>query len=236
MSQVHMEVSPFVNNVIGFFRTDSFFNSVTGNREIDKKDASLRKIAGAAEGISKNSASRMLKEAIANGIIVDAGDRYLVMEPKGSYVSLDMNFYKKMINTFNSDTNNIYLWLRRRYNYMKSQGKYCRFSKGQIVVEALGKYNNSTNRQKVEDMLTQLVVNGIIGYRIVRVGNTYLRELSFIGEKFVVSDALQQCVRDVCGGKETTQSNVDRLCVATSSVVCNVGLQEGIKPMFSLGC
>lgn len=85
---------------------------------------------------------------------------------------------------------------------MKSKGKRCLFSKGQIVTEALGQSDQTKNRQKVETALTQLCLNGLISYNIVRNGQTFLRELTYIGQKFIIVDAVEAHVESIVGRNE----------------------------------
>ena len=81
--------------------------------------------------------------------------------------------------------NNIYAWLYRRFHYLKKQGRNCYFTKGQLVTEALGKSDQTANRKKAETALTQLCLNGLISYRVVKYKQTFLRELLYIGTKMI---------------------------------------------------
>lgn len=210
MGQVHVDVSPTFNNIQGYLRSSSIFNSETKERLIDKKQMTGKMIEENIEGHKKSNILTKIKEYKEDsGILVKKDDRtYVVQEPRGSYVALEEQFYKRMLKTFNSDTNNIYIWLYRRYGYCRSKGRKCLFSKGQLVTEALGKYDNSTNRQNVETALTQLCLNGLISYNIVRRGQTFLRELTFIGQRFIVVDAVEAHINNIVGFNELSSGDV----------------------------
>ena len=210
MGQVHVDVSPTFNNIQGYLRSSSVFNSETKERLIDKKQMTGKMIEENIEGHKKSNILAKMKEYKEDSnILVKKDDRtYIVQEPQGSYVALEEQFYKRMLKTFNSDTNNIYIWLYRRYNYSRSKGRKCLFSKGQLVTEALGKYDNSTNRQNVETALTQLCLNGLISYNIVRRGQTFLRELTFIGQRFIVVDAVEAHINNIVGFNELSSGDV----------------------------
>ena len=202
MGQIHVEVSPEFNNIKGVMR--SFSQYVNGERVISKSQMTGKAIEEAIEGHKKSSIINKVKEYKNDETFLIQKDAktFIVQEPQGSFVSLEEQFYKRMLKTFNSDTNNIYIWLYRRYHYLKSKGKRCLFSKGQIVTEALGKYDNNNNRQNVETALTQLCLNGLISYNIVRKGQTFLRELTYIGQKFIVVDAVEAHVESIVGRNE----------------------------------
>ena len=209
MGQIHIEVSAQNDNVKGYLRTFSFFDASSGKRMISKEQITCREIEDNVEGIKKSSIATRLKKYKDEGLLVQEGDMYIVQEPQGSYVSLDEEFYKKMLATFSSDTNNIYVWLYRRFNYLKSKGRKCYFTKGQICVDALGKTDHSKNRQKVETALTQLCLNGLISYRIVKYKGTFLRELLYIGTRMIVADMIEDMVAEVTGDLELPGSKVD---------------------------
>lgn len=204
MGKIHVEVSPEFNNMRGYIRSFSFFNKETQERLIQKDQLTGKAVEENIEGHKKSSIINKMKVYKEDpGILVRKDDKtFVVPEPTGSFVALDEAFYKKMLKTFNSDTNNIYIWLFRRYHYLRGKGKRCLFSKGQIVVEALGQSDQNKNRQKVEMALTQLCLNGLISYNIVRSGRTFLRELTYIGQKFIVVDAVEAHIESIVGGNE----------------------------------
>lgn len=211
MGQIHVEVSPQFNNIKGSIRSFSSFVASSGERIIDKKQMTGRAIEETVVGHKKSSIISKVKEYKEDEtFLIKKDDRtYIVQPPQGSYVSLEEQFYKRMLKTFNSDTNNIYIWLYRRYHYLRSQGKRCLFSKGQIVTEALGQFDNNNNRQKVETALTQLCLNGLISYNIVRRGQTFLRELTFIGQRFIVVDAVEAHIDSIIGRNELSSGDVE---------------------------
>ena len=202
MGQVHIDVSPTNDNIKTYLRMHSFFDKETNQRLISKKDVSCREIEQNVEGHKKSSISTKLSKYKQEGLLVESGDMYIVQEPQGSFISLDEKFCRQLIKTFNSDTNNIYFWLYRRFNYLKSKGRKCYFTKGQLATEALGKTDQTKNREKVESCLTQLCLNGLIGYRIVRYKQTFLRELLYIRTKMVVVDAVDSMVQKLTGDSE----------------------------------
>lgn len=209
MGKIHIEVSAKNDNVRGYLRAFSFYDAEKGKRVIAKEQITCREIEDNIEGIKKSSIATRLNKCKEEGLLVQQGDVYIVQEPQGSYVSLDEEFYKKMLATFNSDTNNIYVWLLRRFNYLKSKGRNCYFTKGQICVDALGKADHSKNRQKVETALTQLCLNGLISYRIVKYKGTFLRELLYIGTKMIVVDTIETAIEEMTGGLELASGSID---------------------------
>lgn len=233
MGQIHVEVSPEFNNMQGYIRSYSFFNKETQERIIQKEQLVARTVEENIEGHKKSSiANKMKVYKEDKRLLVQKDDgSFLVPEPTGSFISLDEQFYKRMLKTFNSDTNNIYIWLFRRYHYLRRQGKRCLFSKGQIVVEALGQSDQNKNRQKVETALTQLCLNGLISYNIVRKGRTFLRELTFIGQKFIVVDAVEAHIESIMGSNELSSGdNVGEDWEVVSTIGLNaekVGLLNG---------
>ena len=106
MGVIHIEVDSSFNNTKGFLRAFSFFDGE--ERKIAIKDASSRKIADEISE-SKNFANARINEAINEGFIVVKGDYYIVPEAKPSYIELEEKFYKRMLSTFSSNTNNIYV-------------------------------------------------------------------------------------------------------------------------------
>ena len=222
MGQIHVNVSPQFNNILGSIRANSLFVEDQQERVIYKNQLTGKAIEESIKGHKKSSIIQKVKEYKEDDTVLVKKDNntYVVIPPQGSYVSLEEQFYKRMLRTFDSDTNNIYIWLYRRYQYLKSKGRRCFFSKGQVVTEALGKYDNSGNRQKVETALTQLCLNGLISYDIVRRGQTCLRELTFIGQCFIVADAVETHVNAVTGGKELLCGDVaeDNEWVSVSSI------------------
>lgn len=210
MGQIHIDVSPKNDNIKTLLRLDSFFDAEKQQRLIAKEDVSCREIEKKIVGHKKSSISTKLAQYQQEGLLTPQGNMYVIQEPQGSYVSLDEKFCRQLVKTFNSDTNNIYFWLYRRFNYLKSKGRKCYFTKGQLATEALGKCDNSRNRENVENSLTQLCLNGLIGYRIVRYKQTYLRELLYIRTKMVVVDAVNDKVEELTGGLELDKGSLDK--------------------------
>ena len=106
MGVIHIEVDSSFNNTKGFLRAFSFFDGK--ERKIAIKDVSSRKVANKITE-SKNFANIKINEAIKEGFIIIDGDYYIVPEAKPSYIELEEGFYKRMLNTFSSNTNNIYI-------------------------------------------------------------------------------------------------------------------------------
>lgn len=206
MADIHIPVDKNNDNVANYIRSYSYFNEDQEQRLISGDQLSSRVIEQNIEGQKKSTIVKRVDEYKHNGFLIksDVGNFYIVMEPQGSYIALPIEFVKKMIKTFNSNTNKIYVWLYRRYHYYRSQGKHCYFTKGQICVEALGQSDQTANRQKVEIALTQLALNGLIRYSVLRYGETFLRELNFIGTEFVIADAVEQKINLITeNGRET---------------------------------
>ncbi len=223
VGKIHVEVSPEFDNMRGYIRSFSSFNQKTKERLIQKERLTGKAVEENIEGHKKSSIINKMKVYKEDpSILVKKDDKtFIVPEPTGSFVALDETFYKKMLKTFNSDTNNIYIWLYRRYHYLRGKGKRCLFSKGQIVTEALGQSDQHKNRQKVETALTQLCLNGLISYNIVRSGRTFLRELTYIGQKFIVVDAVEAHIENIVGGNELPSADGAE---GTFEVVSSIGL------------
>lgn len=199
MGDIHIPVDKNNDNVANYARSYSYFNEEQDKRLIAGDQLSGREIEKHIEGQKKSTIVKRVDEYKKNGFLTksEQGNVYIVAEPQGSFISLPEDFIKKMIKTFNSNVNKIYVWLYRRYFYYRGQGKHCYFTKGQICIEALGVTDQTANRQKVEIALTQLALNGLIRYSVLRYGETFLRELNFIGTEFVVADAIEEKINIV---------------------------------------
>ena len=209
MGKIHVEVSAKNDNVRGYLRAFSFYDAEKGQRVISKEQVTCREIESNVEGVKKSTIANRLKKYKEEGLLVQDGNVYIVKEPDTSFISLDEKFYKQMLSTFGSDVNNIYAWLYRRFHYLKKQGRNCYFTKGQLVTEALGKSDQTANRKKAETALTQLCLNGLISYRVVKYKQTFLRELLYIGTKMIVVDAVDAAIEEATGGLELASGSID---------------------------
>ena len=199
MDKTHLEVSPDLNSTLTYLRVNSQFSQ--GKRRINKRDASARKISEIVGDRSKSSVATDLKKLKDKGIIVEEGKEYIIKDPKGSYNSLPTEFVRRMMVMFNSDVLNVYNWLYRRYGYSKKIHKMCLFSYGDIVEQALGKFNEDRTRKQAQDILHQLEWNGLIRRGHARVGKTWLWCLLDIRTEFVINDTLNEIEDEIVKGK-----------------------------------
>lgn len=230
MGKIHLEVSPSLNSSLSYLRAYSWYNKDTGERIIDKKDASARIISENVVGRSKSSVSTDLKKLKDNGIIIERNKQYIINEPQGSYIGLPEEFVKKMLKTFNADTINIYNWLYRRWQYCGKNHKPCLFSYGDLAEQAMGKFNNDRNRKQAQHNLSQLVLNGLIAYQVVRIGKTYLRMLEYIKTEFVTVEAFDLYEQEITKDGEdcvyTTNNLVDEIDFDKIESITRLGLPE----------
>lgn len=228
MRKIHVKIGPENDNVIGYARSYSYYDKGKDERIISKDKMSARTVEQNIAGHKKSSISTKIRKYKEQGVLIEDGDNYIVKAPDGSFISLEEDFYKKMLSTFNSDTNNVYAWLYRKYHWCKQNSRPCYFTKGDIVEQALGKYNNSQNRQKVEEILVQLALNGLICFNVLRYKKTFLRELTFIGTKFIVMDTATRLLNIITEGDKETSGSVDddyEDISENNEVVTSVGLQ-----------
>ncbi|MBR5879785.1 MAG: hypothetical protein IKY91_09520, partial [Akkermansia sp.] len=61
----------------------------------------------------------------------------------------------------------------------------------------------------VETALTQVCLNGLISYRIVKYKGTFLRELLYIGTKMIVVDTIETAIEEMTGGLELASGSID---------------------------
>lgn len=219
MGKIHLEISSSLNSCLGYLRAYSWYNQKTGERIIDKKDASSRVIESNTYGRSRASIQRDLNQLKEQGIVTEKNKQYIIKEPVGSYIELPEEFVKKMLRTFNADTINIYNWLYRRWKYCGINQKPCLFSYGDLAEQAMGKYNNDRNRKQAQENLSQLVLNGLIAYRIVRIGKTYLRMLEYIKTEFVVGEVFNLYEKEI-------MSNGKEYVDITNNIVEDVALED----------
>lgn len=230
MGKIHLEISSSLNSCLSYLRAYSWYNKETGERVINKSDASVRKISENVVGRSKSSVGTDLKNLKEQGIVIERGKQYIIKEPKGSYIELPEEFVKQMLKTFNADTINIYNWLYRRWKYCGKNNKPCLFSYGDLAEEAMGKCNNDRNRKQAQHNLAQLVLNGLIAYRIVRIGKTYLRMLEYIKTEFVMIDTFdlyeQEIIKDGEECTNKTESLIEKIDFEKIEDVSRLGLPE----------
>ena len=76
MGQVHVDVSPTFNNIQGYLRSSSVFNSETKERLIDKKQMTGKMIEENIEGHKKSNILAKMKEYKEDSnILVKKDDR-----------------------------------------------------------------------------------------------------------------------------------------------------------------
>lgn len=209
MNKTHIEVSPDVTSTLLFLRVESKFDGK--QRVISKKEASARKISEEVKDRSKTSVSRDIQKLKDTGIIKEKDNNYIIMEPQGSYNSLPTDFVKQMMRMLSGEVINVYNWLYRRYGYCKKINKPCLFSYGDIVEQAMGKYNKDRTRKQAMQALHQLELNGLIARRRVRVGKTFLWWLEAIRTEFVISDLLDQVEEEIIKGQIEFQGDTKAL-------------------------
>lgn len=197
--KVHLEVSSDLNSTLTFLRVNSKFNGT--DRRINKRNASARKISEETKDRGKSSVATDLKKLKEKGIVVEDGKEYIIKDPIGSYNELPISFVKRMISMFNSDVLNVYNWLYRRYGYCKKIHKSCLFSYGDIVEQAMGKFNEDRTRKQAKDILHQLEWNGLIRRGQAHVGKTWLWCLLDIRTEFVINDALNEIEDEITKDK-----------------------------------
>jgi hypothetical protein len=94
----------------------------------------------------------------------------------------------------------------------------------------MGKYNNDRNRKQAQHNLAQLVLNGLIAYRIVRIGKTYLRMLEYIKTEFVMVDTFdlyeQEIIKDGEECTNKTESLIEKIDFEKIEDVSRLGLPE----------
>lgn len=228
MADVHIEVD--ATNTDGYLRSYSHFDKKEGKRLIEKNKVSGRKVA---ENIAESKGTA-IKQIAASTILIDNDeDRYEVLEPSGSYISLPISFYKKLIKLFPTNVNNVYCWLYRRFKFAKSRGRKCLFSKGQICTEALKISNQSKNRKNVEDILNTLAWNGLISYRIIKYNNTYLRELTGIREEFSIIEQTAKMLEQLTDGDKEFSGNIDDVREEELKVIATIGFKDEIMQQLS---
>ena len=113
------------------------------------------------------------------------------------------------------------------FKYTKSNHKPCYFTLGDLC-RALGLSDQNKNRQKMSDSLIQLALNGLIEFRVVRYGRTYLRQLVDIRTEFIVIDTCQEIIESKTSGTKEFEGNTEtiELDPELAETVMSIGLSQ----------
>ena len=78
------------------------------------------------------------------------------------------------------------------------------------------------------DSLIQLALNGLIEFRVVRYGRTYLRQLVDIRTEFIVIDVCQEIIESKTSGTKEFEGNTEtiELDPELAETVMNIGLSQ----------
>jgi len=208
--QTHLPVSSESNNVNAYIRNEgSFYNEEMERRELKDENINYSKIASIVKDYTRKGVKRDIDKMMENGEMLYIKDEnvYVILEPQGSWISLDGKFVKELVRTLNSRTNSIYYWLYRRWHQRKREGKPCYFTLGDIC-NFLNISDQNKNRHEVDKCLAHLVAVGLIQYQIVREGKTYLRKLTYIGTKMRVIDAVANVNKIIEKGADGNSNKV----------------------------
>lgn len=148
---------------------------------------------------------------------------YFNNENQDFIVSLSHKTLKRMYTNFSDYTCKIFFYLFRQYCYWtKVRGDIgFNFTLSQLC-EAIGLSPQTKNREVVKEALNQLVINGMIGYDIIKKGQTYYRRLTTITTEFVVSDFLNMSEEKIIGG--LPEEKTDNLLEEQDIVLTHVGI------------
>lgn len=204
-------------NVYYYIETLSIYDEEKDERKILKSNATCRGISTFVKGVTPNQASKTLKHMKDTGRLVEReieGKAYYIVEKTpGSYRPLSTDFAKQLISLRNSDTVKIYLWLHRRWgSYLEGKRKNPYFSKKDIAENCLKRAYSANVSKRIEEMLADLYLSGLLSFSIKRVGKTFLREILNISETFLCEDVADKVIQYMQekGYKETTE-NLDDL-------------------------
>lgn len=116
-------------------------------------------------------------------------------------ISLSHKTLRRMYTNFSDYTCKIFLYLYRQHCYWTTvrNSSGFNFTLSQLC-ESIGLSPQSKNREVVKESLNQLVINGMIGYDIIKKGNTYYRKLTNITTDFVVNDLMNGFEEHLVGG------------------------------------
>ena len=197
----HVEADPKIlrtkglkANALFALRAYSFYDKKNNQRKISRKDASNRQLASLAKDLNKDNVGKSLNILKSKNIIKEEGEYYILNEIDGAYFNIDTDFLKELLYKRNSDYVNIYLWLRNRFFYRCKEGRPAYFSIKDIL-EHVFQYKTRDMRvyNRIKNILADIVADGLITYKIMRVNeNLYLREIFAIREEFVIAEAAKK--------------------------------------------
>lgn len=193
-----------------YVSANSVYYEEDNERRIDKSEMAASRIAKEIKGASDKTIKKSLDKMLEMGVVIYDEKRkvYIVPDVDKNFVLVKRDTLNKLIRTFNNEITQIYLWLKNNQNMWRSKGQNFCFSKKQIA-EMLGLDSKSAiNYRHIEEYLTQLIINGLISYKIVRKGKTYYRELIFISDDFIISDAIIKNVDNITKQMEEINKNI----------------------------
>ena len=200
--------------VVYALRTYSFYDTQKSERKILKTDASGRKLETMLKDGNRNHVTKAVTQLKKDNVLVDMGKFYVIKDiPKEvSSLELPTEFVKELLRTRNSEYIMIYLWLYRRYNMRKSQGQLPLFTVGDILSKVFFiKGRNKSTYKRINQTLADLVADGLVDFRVVRIGRTYLKEILGVSEQFMTRKIVEKAIEQQQVNKEDDYIDTDTL-------------------------
>ena len=185
--------------------TNSIYDENQDRRFIPGKEVNKSQWAREINDIGRNSIDKSESALEEKGLIkiLPNGDREIIPvidkngKAKSRFIILDHKVVESMYHILTSNGSKILIYLWNNYQYWNLYMKkpFC-FSKSQIAT-SIGLSPQTKNLRMVEDNLSLLVVNGIIGYSIVKKGNSVYRRLNWMNIKKPLTSAVSDKVEEI---------------------------------------
>lgn len=179
-----LNADKFKANVLYYLRAYSTYDVELHQRRIKKKDASGRIIASKVCDINKDNATKSIKILKEQGIIEEQGQYYIINDLQGeSFRSIDTDFVKWMLITWDSRQVMTYIWLHRRWEMYRKRHVPCTFTLRDIVQQVFRKdYWNGALDKEVSGIVQDMIEWGVINVTVRKVNDTFIKQLVQINE------------------------------------------------------
>lgn len=170
-------------NYLGYLTAYSEYDYAANQRIIDKNLLLPCAVTKCTKNVTAYMCRKIKNILIEENFLIYDEDNgyYIVPQPKEKFVKIDTKLLRKLIYNFDSNIVQVFLYLKNENN--KRNGQY-RFSYTELAT-MLG-YCPNTDRIKImQSYVNELELHNLIKFHTVHCGNTFYRQIDFIGDDFI---------------------------------------------------
>lgn len=168
------------------------------------------------------------KAFVKLGIYEEIGKKErLIHLPKNKYVIVRESTADKLSTLLSDNAAKVYVYLLNNYKIwnIEKHIPFC-FTKAQLCSDVLGITVQGSNSDRMEDILTTLVANGLISYSIIKKEGYqgFYRRLNYASQDFILHEVVKERIKQVTQGlEECTTAKEGLLAVGVEEEVFSVG-------------